>query len=220
MTQNFIPASCSNCGAIFKSRLISVGGNISSLKLSGNIETCPYCGGMANTAEGVFNITNNILKVVSSPKVTKQMLQKFNSLVRNAYYNENKDISTLIKESKEISPALGKLVETGSNNGIYVKSFLFLLMFILSSCNIDVKVNLNLDINQLVDQMSDTNPAQITSESSNSLTKLAKVNIQSQVKDTSQTISTSQKKIGRNTPCPCGSGKKYKKCCGQHNISK
>ena len=25
------------------------------------------------------------------------------------------------------------------------------------------------------------------------------------------------KKIGRNDPCPCGSGKKYKKCCGQNS---
>ena len=24
-----------------------------------------------------------------------------------------------------------------------------------------------------------------------------------------------QKKIGRNDPCPCGSGKKYKRCCGK-----
>ena len=24
----------------------------------------------------------------------------------------------------------------------------------------------------------------------------------------------SVEKIGRNAPCPCGSGKKYKKCCG------
>lgn len=24
-----------------------------------------------------------------------------------------------------------------------------------------------------------------------------------------------ESKIGRNEPCPCGSGKKYKKCCGQ-----
>ncbi len=24
-----------------------------------------------------------------------------------------------------------------------------------------------------------------------------------------------QKKVGRNAPCPCGSGKKYKKCCGR-----
>lgn len=26
---------------------------------------------------------------------------------------------------------------------------------------------------------------------------------------------TSKRKIGRNEPCPCGSGKKYKRCCGQ-----
>ena len=24
------------------------------------------------------------------------------------------------------------------------------------------------------------------------------------------------KKVGRNDPCPCGSGKKYKKCCGKN----
>ena len=24
-----------------------------------------------------------------------------------------------------------------------------------------------------------------------------------------------EKKIGRNDPCPCGSGKKYKNCCGR-----
>lgn len=24
-----------------------------------------------------------------------------------------------------------------------------------------------------------------------------------------------QLKVGRNDPCPCGSGKKYKKCCGR-----
>ena len=26
---------------------------------------------------------------------------------------------------------------------------------------------------------------------------------------------TVDKKIGRNDPCPCGSGNKYKKCCGK-----
>ena len=26
-----------------------------------------------------------------------------------------------------------------------------------------------------------------------------------------------EKKVGRNDPCPCGSGKKYKKCCGAIN---
>ncbi len=29
-----------------------------------------------------------------------------------------------------------------------------------------------------------------------------------------RTVVRSQAKVGRNAPCPCGSGKKYKKCCG------
>ena len=29
-----------------------------------------------------------------------------------------------------------------------------------------------------------------------------------------QTVKRESEKIGRNDPCPCGSGKKYKKCCG------
>ena len=29
-----------------------------------------------------------------------------------------------------------------------------------------------------------------------------------------RTLPIASEKIGRNDPCPCGSGKKYKKCCG------
>jgi uncharacterized protein YecA (UPF0149 family) len=31
----------------------------------------------------------------------------------------------------------------------------------------------------------------------------------------STTVKRDEKKVGRNDPCPCGSGKKYKKCCGK-----
>jgi len=33
--------------------------------------------------------------------------------------------------------------------------------------------------------------------------------------DAPKTIRREGKKVGRNAPCPCGSGKKYKKCCGK-----
>ena len=29
-----------------------------------------------------------------------------------------------------------------------------------------------------------------------------------------ETVKRAEPKVGRNAPCPCGSGKKYKKCCG------
>jgi preprotein translocase subunit SecA len=34
-----------------------------------------------------------------------------------------------------------------------------------------------------------------------------------------QTVSREKAKVGRNAPCPCGSGKKYKKCCGAAQAS-
>jgi uncharacterized protein YecA (UPF0149 family) len=32
--------------------------------------------------------------------------------------------------------------------------------------------------------------------------------------DVIRTVKHDQPKVGRNDPCPCGSGKKYKKCHG------
>jgi uncharacterized protein len=36
--------------------------------------------------------------------------------------------------------------------------------------------------------------------------------------DTSSPFKRGDVKIGRNDPCPCGSGKKYKKCCGAETL--
>ena len=35
-------------------------------------------------------------------------------------------------------------------------------------------------------------------------------------KDAPRTPVKAGEKIGRNSPCPCGSGKKYKNCCGRN----
>ena len=37
--------------------------------------------------------------------------------------------------------------------------------------------------------------------------------IEEENKDESSVKSDRMVKIGRNDPCPCGSGKKYKRCC-------
>ncbi|AOH85783.1 hypothetical protein AWL63_19350 [Sphingomonas panacis] len=34
--------------------------------------------------------------------------------------------------------------------------------------------------------------------------------------DPHRSATAKRMKVGRNAPCPCGSGKKYKKCCGTH----
>ena len=46
-----------------------------------------------------------------------------------------------------------------------------------------------------------------------------KEQMESSVKDihlnNEEPIAVVEKKIARNEPCPCGSGKKYKQCCGK-----
>ena len=38
--------------------------------------------------------------------------------------------------------------------------------------------------------------------------------VKRQIQSVERPIATRAAKVGRNDPCPCGSGKKYKKCCG------
>ena len=54
------------------------------------------------------------------------------------------------------------------------------------------------EINQNVERKSVTKK-QITKDSDNTRARTPK----------------KSEKIGRNSPCPCGSGKKYKNCCGK-----
>ena len=39
--------------------------------------------------------------------------------------------------------------------------------------------------------------------------------VQTQTNEKTQTPAKTSKVVGRNDPCPCGSGKKYKNCCGK-----
>ena len=60
-------------------------------------------------------------------------------------------------------------------------------------------------------------------EQSKDINRLSKINtFNSEKEDNEGKMSAStfvrkDKKIGRNDPCPCGSGKKYKQCCGKIN---
>ena len=49
------------------------------------------------------------------------------------------------------------------------------------------------------------------------ITKASQENLNNLDNDTvrKETVKNEEPKVGRNDPCPCGSGKKYKQCCGK-----
>jgi hypothetical protein len=155
-----IPVSCPACGAVFASRGFVFSGNIQNLQMSGNKESCPFCGSAADVAEGIFNITDSIISIISAPTITKTMLVALESSVKNAYLNKTpKD--ELADEVTKIDPSFGDLIRNASTTNRLYLTFLLLLLAFIKSCTVNVK----LDANQLIDQIRGVQPSITTSAS-------------------------------------------------------
>ena len=117
---------------------------------------------MAHIADGVFNVANNVLSVVSAPNVTKQMLAAFEKAIRVAYANKTPP-EQLAKEVEKIDPSFGDAVrKIGTSNHLYLAALLIFLTAI-KSCSIEVK----LDANRLIEQLTDKSPTVASSQNPN-----------------------------------------------------
>jgi hypothetical protein len=147
-----IPAFCLTCGRVFPSQILNViGGNV-RLHAMGNIETCQYCGGMAQTADGVFEITGNILRVVSAPQITRDMLAELRAVVTKAFLAKE-PLEQVAQEVEAIHPSFGPLVRRPTLGNYLL--ILILILWTMRSCtslNIKIDANINLDVNELFDQ--------------------------------------------------------------------
>lgn len=84
----------------------------------------------------------------------------------------------------------------------------------LENLSEDTKVTINIDFEVLYKKM-----VEYKADHLYNLPQWKSIFNEEQLKELYKNQKTSktyrnEKKIGRNDPCPCGSGKKYKKCCG------
>ena len=64
---------------------------------------------------------------------------------------------------------------------------------------------------ELVDEFRDTVVGKVEGPVADTLAELPQP-----VELSGYTVRRAVAKVGRNDPCPCGSGRKYKKCCGRN----
>jgi hypothetical protein len=119
--------------------------NIRGLHLRGNVETCPRCGGLANIADGVFDIAGDVVTAVTAPRMTTAMLAALSSALRKAY-EEKKQPEEVAKDVEVIDPALAALIR--KNVGFW-PLVVILVMLAIKSCSL----NIALDANRLLDQL-------------------------------------------------------------------
>ncbi|WP_352418510.1 SEC-C metal-binding domain-containing protein [Proteiniborus sp.] len=141
----------------------------------------------------------------------------------NEYLEKEKNVYAKILESKN-STLKGKLVELSEKFNLDVVTFVGFLDGINTSLinpvdmeNIEEysELEIEIDFEKLYFNMLDAKAPWLYElpHWDELLTKEKKKEITKEYR--SSKIIVKDKKIGRNEPCPCGSGKKYKKCCGK-----
>lgn len=159
-----IPAHCPYCGAIFASIIPSIaGGRV--IGLSGNKETCRNCGRWANVADGVFEVNEGVINLVSGPNVSRELVKRFSIILADAA-NKRVSIDEFKHLAKEIDPSIGKAAEKiAARPGLFY-TISVILLIVLSRCNFEI--NIEMDVNQLFDQAVQTLNDRLTGDTSES----------------------------------------------------
>ena len=80
----------------------------------------------------------------------------------------------------------------------------------------DSEINLSIDFEKLYFNMLEAKADYLyTLPQWQSILSQEKLDEIAKAQKRSKTVVRDEKKVGRNEPCPCGSGKKYKKCCSK-----
>ncbi len=185
-----VPAVCDNCGNIFPSGISAI--NSTNVSFSNcRAGPCPVCGGTGHIPDGVYNFIGNTIELLSGPQRSISELKKLASILERAR-NNNIDSQSIGKEIDEEVPELSSLKDclpkTRSELYLFIGLILSIIFQIQSGDSSKIEVN-NI-INNIYQQASESQNLAI-----------------------SGATNTVSKKVGRNETCPCGSGKKFKKCC-------
>ena len=186
---------CTSCKKLFFVDMPMFKGN-GTVEFTGSNTNCPKCRKQAWIVDGEYVLKGDVLKRVDPINLKdlfKLGIEEIVELKRVFEEIKNSDISKEeIKERiKEEVPSasflLKYLPKTSEALAAWVTAIVALLTFIFIYCkNNDPKV-----VNNIQQKIT------VNNYFGNEETKKEK------------------EKVGRNEPCPCGSGKKYKKCCGK-----
>lgn len=190
-----IPAICDYCGGIFPSGIVVENSlNVTFSNIS--VESCPSCGHTGHVSDGVFNFIGNTIELLSGPQRTIFELENLAKILKKAKDNKStyEEISNEIERKiPELSSFKDILPKTRNELYAFIAIILTIISIYLSQSNESNKIEVNNIINNIYQYSGEGN--------------INEKDIEKEIKS---------KKIGRNEICPCGSSKKYKKCCGEY----
>jgi hypothetical protein len=190
-----VPAFCDTCGAAFPSGFFA---EDASFSLSNFIAgPCPKCGGMGHVPDGLYNIVGNSINILANSRRSSSELIRIAERLRSAKQrNATPDeiSATLKEELPELSSVADTIPKTRAELYAFITVILTIIGMIVTS--LSGKESPKIEVHQVITNITESPDANNNRKVSTPLP------------------ATRGKKVGRNEPCPCGSGRKYKKCCG------
>lgn len=196
------PAVCYTCGTIFPSPFNIMAGTVEFVNVG--VSPCPKCGGDGRILDGIYRFIDNAILLLSDRTRTKSDLHKLADILKKARQKQatTQELSEKIQNDlPELSSLKDILPKTRTELYAFVVIILTIITILITSWSRDHAPKI--EINQVVNVLYENQDS--VQEPSDAVKKDIKIE--------SKVETTKQKKIGRNQPCPCGSGEKYKKCC-------
>jgi PHP family Zn ribbon phosphoesterase len=131
-----VPSFCDNCGTIFPSGIVV--SNCMNLTLSNNKSRCPNCGGWGHAIDGVFNIINDSIEILSGPQITVERLDKLEKIFKSSERKKSspEEIEdTIKKEVPELSKISDIMPKKRTEFYEFIKVMILILQFIISTSN-------------------------------------------------------------------------------------
>ncbi|MEO0574991.1 MAG: SEC-C metal-binding domain-containing protein [Pseudomonadota bacterium] len=188
-------ALCYNCKGIFSSPHI-IGGSGSIMMAGNTLGPCPSCGGTGGIFNGVYDCAKNTIDLLTSPSINEHHLERLRKILVDTRSKElpieavELEIDTQVPELRSLKDVLPR-----TRNELY--AFAGLVLGIL--------VAIGGGASKLIESETSLTEAEVSQIVEQALARGPKPAMPLTGKKTN--------KVGRNQPCPCGSGEKYKKCC-------
>ena len=155
---------------------------------------------MGHVPDGVFNFVGTTIEILSAPQRTIDELSRFSNILREAREKKRSPeevAQTIRKEVPELSGLADLLPKTRTELYSFITLIVAVLTLLAESGGRDNKAT-NITVNQTINQAFGETERTASARNKETVTN-----------------KTVKPKVGRNAPCTCGSGKKYKKCCGR-----
>lgn len=206
-----VPVICDNCGASFLAPNI-IGGDVGAtaqIIFSGNnrVGPCPSCGEMGRIPNGTYNLVGDALTFLQGPDKSVQELTEFAKVLQDALGRGESD-DEIVEMIRRETPEFSSLITNfrsflASKEGQGLAQWLAVLLAAVLLV-IELKTS---------GSTESVGPEQVFNYTENNYYIIQQAPATEQV-PTVEKQPRRVEKTGRNDPCPCGSGKKYKKCHG------